>query len=56
MSLSDWPQPIHRRLIRQHSPQPIVAPEVTRDILQLQRIHGMPLLLQPMRESGQAPR
>ncbi|CAN7579513.1 hypothetical protein [Variovorax paradoxus] len=52
MSLGDWPQPLDGcRLGRQRS-QPFVAPQIARNILQLKRVDGMPLLLQPVRAGG----
>ncbi len=52
MSLGDWPQPLDCCRLGWHCSQPFVAPQIARDILQLKRVDGMPLLLQPVRAGG----
>jgi hypothetical protein len=45
-------EPIYGHLVRRHRSQTFIAPQISGDTLQLQGIDGMPLLLQPMRASG----
>lgn len=44
-------EPIHRCLIGWHRSQAFVAPQISGGILKLERVDGMPLLLQPVRAS-----
>lgn len=50
--LDDRPQPFHSRVFGRHRSQSSVAPQIAGDILQLERVDGVPLLLQPMRAGG----
>jgi hypothetical protein len=52
MSLGDWPQPFDCCRLGRHFSQPLIAPQIARDILQFKRVDGMPLLLQPVRAGG----
>jgi len=46
------PEPDHRCSVRRQGSQPLVAPEFSGHLLELQGVHGAPLLLQPVRAGG----